>query len=66
MYFLFVNKTYNQITTEQYGFKMQNFIVLFSEVRKRNGKSLCSYDLTSEIKPTLRVSVGFSFTGWLI
>ena len=51
---------------EQYGFKMQNFIVLFSEVRKRNGKSLCSYDLTSEIKPTLRVSVGFSFTGWLI
>ena len=33
MYFLFINKTYSQITKEPYGFKMQIFKVLFSEVR---------------------------------
>ena len=45
MYFLFVNKTYSQITNEPYSFKMQIFKVLFSEVREPTDKFLCLYDL---------------------
>ena len=50
MYFLFVNKTYSQITKEPYGFKMQIFKVLFSEVSKPTEKILGFYDLTWETK----------------
>ena len=65
MYFLLVNKTYSQITNEQYGFKMQIFKVLFSEVREHTIKFLCFYDLTWETKTTLQVSLGFSISGLL-
>ena len=34
MYFVFVNKTYPQITKEPDGFQMQIFKVLLSEVRE--------------------------------
>ena len=60
MYFLLVNKTYSQITKEQYGFKMQIFKVLFSEVREHTIKFLCLHDLTWETKTTLKVSVAIS------
>ena len=61
VHFLFVNKTYSQITKEPYGFKMQLFKVLLSEEREPNKKILCLYDLTSETKTTLHVSVGNMF-----
>ena len=48
MYFLFVNKTYSQITKKPYGFKMQTFKVLFSELREPTHKFLCWYDLILE------------------
>ena len=53
MYFLFVKKTYCQITKEPYSFKMQMFKVLFSEVREATDKFLCLYDLIWETKTTL-------------
>ena len=65
MYFLLVNKAYSQITKEQYGFKMQIFKVLFSEVREHTIEFLCLYDLTWETKITFQVSVGFSISGLL-
>ena len=65
MYFPFVNKSYSQITKDPYGFKMQIFKVLFSEVREPTDKLLCLYDLTWETKTTLQVSAGFSFSGLL-
>ena len=40
MYFLFVIKTYSQITKEPYGFKLQIFEVLFSEVSEAPDKFL--------------------------
>ena len=46
MYFLFVNKTYSQITKEPYGLKMQIFKALFSEAREPTDKFLCLYDLS--------------------
>ena len=52
MCFLFVNKTYCQTTKEPYGFKMQIFTVLFSEVNESTDKFLCLYDLTWENKTT--------------
>ena len=55
MYFLFVNKTYSQITKEPNGFKMQIFKVFFSKVREPTDKFLWLYDLTWETKPTLQV-----------
>ena len=61
MYFLFVSKTYSQITKESYGFKMQIFKVLFSEVRDPTGKFLWLYDLTWEAKTTLQVPYDFLF-----
>ena len=48
MYFLFVSKTYSQITKKPYGFKMQIFRVLFSQVRELTDKILCLYDLNLE------------------
>ena len=48
MYFVFVNKTYIQITKKPYGFKMQIFKVLFSEVREPTDKFLCLYDVILE------------------
>ena len=66
MYFLFVNKTYSETTKEPYGFKMQIFKVLFSEVREPTDKFLCLCDLTWETKTTLQVSVGSPFSGLLI
>ena len=65
MYFLFINKTYSHITKEPYGFKMQIFKVLFSELREPTNKYLCLYDLTWKTKTTLQVSIGFSFSGLL-
>ena len=65
MCFLFVNKTYCQTTKEPYGFKMQIFTVLFSEVNESTDKFLCLYDLTWESKTTQQVFVGFSFSGLL-
>ena len=53
MYFLFVNKTYSQITKTSYGFKMQIFKVFFSELREPADKFLCLYDLTLETWTTL-------------
>ena len=44
MYFLFVSKTYSQITKESYGFKIQIFNVLFSEVSEPTDKFLALYD----------------------
>ena len=38
MCFLFVNRTYSQITKEPYGFKIQIFRVSFSEVREPTNK----------------------------
>ena len=63
MYFLFVNKTYSQITKGKYGFKMQLSKVLFLQVREPTDTFLCLYDLTWETKTTLQVSVGFFFSG---
>ena len=54
MYFLFVNKTYSQITKELYGFKIQIFKLLFSEEKAPTDKFLCFYDLTWETKTTFR------------
>ena len=65
MHFLFVNKTYSQITKEQYGFKMQIIKVLFSEVGEPTDKFLCLHGLTWETKTILQISVGFSFSGLL-
>ena len=65
MYFLFVLKTYGQITKKPYGFKMQIFRVLFSEVRKPAAKYLRLYVLILATYTTLQVSVGFSFSGLL-
>ena len=65
MYFLFVNKTYSQITKEPYRFKMQIFKVLFSEVRDPTENFLYMYDLTWETKTTLQVSVELSLSGML-
>ena len=65
MFFLLITKTYSQITKEPYGFKMQIFKVLFSEVREPTDKFLRLYDLTWETKTTFQVSVGFSFLGLL-
>ena len=65
MYFLFVNKTYSETTKEPYGFKMQIFKVLFSEVKDPTDKFLCLNGLTWETKTTLHVSVEFSFPGLL-
>ena len=65
MHFLFVNKTYCQITKEPCGFEMQIFKVFFSEVKEPTDKFLYLYDLTWETKTTLQVSVGFSFAGLL-
>ena len=48
MFFLCVNKTYSQITKKPYGFKMQIFKVLFSEVREPTNKFLCLYGLILE------------------
>ena len=48
MYFLFVNKTFSQISKKPYGFKMQIFKVLFSGVREPTDKFLCLHDLTVE------------------
>ena len=48
MYFLFVNKTWGQVTKRPYGFKMQIFKVLFSGVREPTNKFLCLYDLILE------------------
>ena len=62
-YFLFVNKTYSQLTEEPYSFKMQIFNVVFLEVREPTNEFLCLYDLTWETKTTLQVSVGFFFSG---
>ena len=63
MYFLFVNKTYSQLTEGKYGFKMQLSKVLFLQVREPTDTFLCLYDLTWETKTTLQVSVGFFFSG---
>ena len=65
MHFLFVNKTYIQITKKTYVFEMQIFKVLFTGVRELTDKFLCLYDLTLENQPTLQVSVEFSFLGLL-
>ena len=46
MYFLFVDKTYSQITKEPRGLKMQIFKVLFSEVSEPTYKFLCLCDTT--------------------
>ena len=48
MHFVFVNKTYSQITKKTYVFKMQIFKVLFTGVRELTDKFLCLYDLTLE------------------
>ena len=75
MYFLFVNKTYSQITKEPYGFKMQNFKILFSGVRKSKDKFLCLYDLTWDlclydltcklVKTSLQIAIGFFYSSLL-
>ena len=64
-YFLFVTKTYSQITKEPYGFKMQISNLVFSGVREPTDKFLCFYDLSCKTKTTLQVSVGFSLWGLL-
>ena len=43
MYFLFVIKTYSQITKEPYSLKIQIFKALFSKVREPTDKFLCAY-----------------------
>ena len=48
MYFPFVNKTYSKVTKKPYGFKIQIFKVLSSEVREPTDKFLCLYDITLE------------------
>ena len=65
MYFLFIKKTYSQITKEPYGFTMQIFKVVFSEFREPTNKYLCLHDLTWKTKTTLQVSIRFSFLGLL-
>ena len=65
MYFLFVIKTYSQITKEPYGFKLQIFEVLFSEVSEATDKFLCLYNLTCEIKTAFQVFIRFSFSSLL-
>ena len=62
MNFLFVSKAYSQITKEPYGFKMQIFKVLFSEVRKPTDKCLFLHGLTWKTQTTFQVSLGFSFS----
>ena len=42
MCFIFVNKTYSQITKEPYSFKIQIFKVSFSEVREPTDK-FCTF-----------------------
>ena len=41
MYFMFLSKTYSQITKELYSFKMQIFKVLSQEVKEPTDKRLC-------------------------
>ena len=61
MYFVFLKQTYSQIIKEPYGFRIQVFKVLFSEVREPNDKFSSLYEWSWDTKTTLQVSVGFSF-----